>query len=71
MQSKYVLQLTDRTRCPKCEQLAHWLGHVYNPHQPGFYICWNCKTVHQVGVGPVYEQLTFSPELLNENKTTH
>ena len=52
--SKYLLIATDGTFCPQCkgEVVALCYGRAV-PRYPSFYICWDCKWIAQVGVGPV------------------
>lgn len=54
MKSNYVLQLDEKSFCPQCEKPVDLLcDNEGNVRKPWFYICWACKTVAQVGVGPV------------------
>lgn len=55
---KYVIQKTNKSFCYKCNKKVDLLASDNltsdNLREDAmFYICWNCKTVAQVGVGPV------------------
>lgn len=49
---KYVYQLTDSSFCPNCNSPVHLL-HPINSIGSTFYVCFDCKLIVQVGVGPV------------------
>lgn len=49
----YIIQRSEGTTCPKCKTTAHLLCRDGQDIRPAFYICWECQTVAQVGVGPV------------------
>lgn len=57
MWSKFVLQHTYFSRCPKCNELVSQLSNPDNRKAPLFFICWNCKTVAQAHIGPCAELL--------------
>jgi hypothetical protein len=56
--SRYVIQFTEKSLCPKCSArvklLCHQLGSM--TARAAFYICFSCAHVSQVGVGPVPEE---------------
>ena len=57
MLSTYVLQQADKSTCPLCGQhLSLLCDHKGNVKKPWFYICWTCRNITQVGVGPVVEE---------------
>lgn len=57
MKSKYVTQVTERSVCPICNKHLTFLCHARTVEgQPMFYICWNCRTVAEVGKGPVPQE---------------
>jgi hypothetical protein len=47
---KYHLTPTGNSRCPQCDKYVALLATDGN--DPAFYICFSCKFVRQVGVGP-------------------
>ena len=53
--SRFVIQTTEKTFCPKCNGPLDLLCHEWAGPQRerAFYICWNCKLVHEVGKGEV------------------
>ena len=55
MEKKYNLIFTENTFCPKCNKSV-WLLSPENPFAEmdnGFYVCFPCESIGQVGVGPV------------------
>jgi len=59
MARKFVIQKDDKSHCPQCLETVDLLIPIdilTRPYGPMFYICWKCKTVAQVGVGPVKRQ---------------
>jgi hypothetical protein len=53
---KYVIQKTTGSYCPHCDGLVHLLIEevpMAPVRLPMFYICFECETVLQVGVGEV------------------
>jgi hypothetical protein len=52
---KYIIiQLAERTTCSTCHNKIDLLCHEsMKPGAAAFLICWNCRTIDQVGVGPV------------------
>lgn len=53
---RYHRGLADGSTCGTCHQTVTWLGLYTGTFGPAFFICWTCKTIGQVGVGPVVEQ---------------
>lgn len=54
MNSKYVLQKMEKSHCPKCLKLVWLLVYDERPvGTPSFFICFECRQIWQVGVGPV------------------
>ena len=52
--SKYVLQSAEKSFCPKCGKEVHLLCPVNERFGgPSFYICFHCKYIGEVGVGPI------------------
>lgn len=53
--SKYLLQLAEGTTCPGCHSTVYLLIRVDGKvgGLPAFYICFACRTVAEVGKGPV------------------
>jgi hypothetical protein len=52
--STYVVQPDPKTKCPMCGRPVDMLcDHKGNVRKPWFYICWFCRNVVQLGVGPV------------------
>ncbi len=52
MSSPYILMPMPQSFCQKCHQKVSLLcGETHS--LPSFFICWNCKSVAEVGVGPV------------------
>lgn len=53
----YSLIGTTRTTCSNCykpvDLLCPDVFHMSLADKPSFYICFHCKTVGQIGVGPV------------------
>ena len=56
--SAYVLQPTTKTHCISCGEPVYLLCHkTWRNNEPAFYICFaGCRTVAQIGVGPVPEE---------------
>ena len=55
-QSQYILQDESKTWCMRCDSRMHLLCHhdrVPSAVRPWFWICFNCKTVVEVGKGDV------------------
>lgn len=54
MVTKYVTQVMPKSRCLSCGERPTLLTHE-NPtrKEAMFFICWKCKTVAEVGKGPV------------------
>ena len=57
MREKYVIQLASSSHCPNCKKTVDLLCGEGVKFDPAFYICWGCRTVAQVGVGPVQQTL--------------
>jgi rRNA maturation endonuclease Nob1 len=62
MKSTYVVQRDEKSFCPKCGKSVDLLCNSsiepfiwpWDPEKrPWFYVCWACKHIAQVGVGPV------------------
>jgi hypothetical protein len=51
-ESLYVLIETEKSFCPKCHNTVGLLTSTQH-RLPSFYICFSCKYVGEVGVGPV------------------
>lgn len=51
--SEFVIQKTNGSFCYKCNKKVDLLISDNMRVDAMFYICWNCKSVAQVGVGPV------------------
>jgi len=53
----YTTIQTEDSFCPKCGKPVVLLSTVNYAltHDPMFYICWDCKWLAEVGVGPVRE----------------
>lgn len=49
---RYVLQLAEKSHCKDCGSVVSLLI-KYDGNGPAFYVCWQCKTVAQVGKGLV------------------
>jgi hypothetical protein len=55
--STYVVQPSPDSRCPMCNQYLQLLcDRKGNIRKPWFYICWSCRNITQVGIGPVEEE---------------
>jgi len=58
--SPYIVQAATMSKCPMCGQalalLCDQKGDLNNKTKPWFYICWLCRNISQVGVGPVTEE---------------
>ena len=53
-ESKYIVQAAEGTTCPTCGTTAQLLCHRDMPPRAiAFYICFPCRFVGQIGVGPV------------------
>jgi len=54
-EEKYIIQLTNKSYCPRCNQNVHLLIHggVQEVQKPMFYICFKCEKVYEIGVGEV------------------
>jgi hypothetical protein len=53
MKSHWVVQKAENTTCSTCTYTVDLLCRVDGVMKQAFYICWECKAVAQVGVGPV------------------
>ncbi len=53
MKSKYNLIKTTGSFCPKCDKEVYLLSHHDGIEEPAFFICFDCKTIGQVGIGKV------------------
>jgi transcription elongation factor Elf1 len=53
MKSHWVVQKAENTTCSTCTHTVDLLCRVDGVMKQAFYICWECKAVAQVGVGPV------------------
>jgi transcription elongation factor Elf1 len=53
MTSRWIVQKAEGTSCPVCKSTADILCRIDGVMRQAFYICWTCKSVAQVGVGPV------------------
>lgn len=51
--SKYILVSTTQSYCPDCHVTVDLLCHADIIRAASFYICFICRKVFQVGVGPV------------------
>jgi len=52
--SKYIFQPADDTRCEFCHNIVFLLCREdLKEDKPMFYICFHCKTIAEVGIGPV------------------
>ena len=52
--STYVVQQESTAICPMCGQRMYLLcDRKGNSKKPWFYICWTCRNIVQVGIGPV------------------
>ncbi len=52
MSAPYYLSTAEGSRCPQCGKIATLLARE-QVTGPAFYICFDCRTVAQAGVGPV------------------
>ena len=51
---KYILQNAEKSFCSECHEPIDMLADYYMAQaRPSFYICWPCKKVWQIGVGPI------------------
>lgn len=57
MSSNYIIQLTQSSCCPNCNNLVHLLCDKDGREGPAFYICWNCRFIGEIGKGPVAEEI--------------
>jgi hypothetical protein len=56
--SKYILQNLSGSICPYCKKYVYLLiGENIEKRKPAFYICFDCETVFEVGVGPVTKRI--------------
>jgi transcription elongation factor Elf1 len=62
MNSIYILQKMDKSFCPKCNEKVYLLCSKGIGDKPSFFICFDCETVGQVGIGSV-EKLEVSDVL--------
>ncbi len=54
MNSSYVLTPAYKSRCPKCHTgVAMLADSRLAMNAPGFFICFACKWVGEIGIGPV------------------
>ena len=56
MQSRYILQLAEKSRCRYCNSYVSLLAEGSEAAKfsiPWFYICWNCHRIWEVGIGEV------------------
>lgn len=52
--SEYILQDSDKSFCSECGETVSLLAHKdFKEKKPAFFICFNCKTIGEVGVGRV------------------
>lgn len=49
----YRLRKPDGALCPDCSKPIHLLASNQLKDRPAFYICFDCKWVGHIGVGPV------------------
>lgn len=54
--SSYELIATEKSFCPSCNNNLELLR-LDDPTKPQFFICFNCKFIGEVGVGPVNRSL--------------
>lgn len=55
--STYTVFKDEHSKCPMCDEYLTLLSpRNATQKKPWFYICWLCKNVTQVGVGPVREE---------------
>jgi len=57
MASNYIIQATQSSYCPNCNNLVYLLCDKDGRQCPSFYICWNCKFVAEIGKGPVQKYI--------------
>lgn len=52
--SRYEIQATEKSFCPDCHQPVDMMADDSTSlSRSWFYICWACKKVFEIGVGPV------------------
>jgi hypothetical protein len=56
MGSNYIVQLTQSSYCPHCNERVSLLSDKDGKKFPAFYICWNCEHISEIGKGPVQEE---------------
>jgi len=56
MGSNYIIEKTQSSFCPNCNQLVYLMSDKDGIQCPSFYICWNCKSVAEIAKGPVGKQ---------------
>jgi hypothetical protein len=55
--STYIVQAALNAKCPLCGQPVDMLcDHKGNIKKPWFFVCWTCRNITQIGVGPVTEE---------------
>jgi hypothetical protein len=55
MEKPYLLQPAPQSYCPRCLQPVELLCNEAMTG-PSFYICFPCRFIGQVGVGPVHKE---------------
>jgi hypothetical protein len=56
MVSKWIMQESKGSTCPSCKKTVDLLCPASLSvafYTVAFYICWTCKTIAEVGIGPV------------------
>ncbi len=55
MKSNYVLTPAYKTTCQACGQhVCMLMDEAMDPTKPAFYVCFECRTIGEIGKGPVY-----------------
>ena len=57
MASNYIIQRTQSSYCPHCNNLVYLLCDKDVIPCPSFYICWNCHFVAEIGKGRITEEI--------------
>lgn len=69
MTSAYTLTPASKTRCPGGHTNVHLLAHKdMDPGRPAFYICFDCRFVGEVGVGPVSQPSHRTPHVFTPSE---
>lgn len=67
----WVIQNAPKTKCKECLNPVDLLCRNGMKLTPAFYICWFCRSIAQVGYGPIKDEREDGSKLNNDQTLQH